>query len=166
MRIDTASQYREEQGILVLRMSGAMSGDNFSRRHWVVAETRRQWSEAEKQAIVADAERPGVNISAVARRHGIKPSLLFRWRRLARDRQDQPNTAFIPVTLALPVAEATVPKAAAEPVAPPACPTSAANQEHGQHRIEIALGNGCVVRIGAGVDVDSLRRILDAADGR
>jgi transposase-like protein len=38
----------------------------------VVTETRRRWSEAEKQAVVAEAERPGVNISAVARRHGIK----------------------------------------------------------------------------------------------
>jgi hypothetical protein len=42
-----------------------MSGDNFSRRYSVVAEARRRWSEAEKQAIVAEAERPGVNISAM-----------------------------------------------------------------------------------------------------
>jgi hypothetical protein len=40
-----------------------MSGDNFSRGHSVFAETRRRWSEAEKQSIVAEAERPGVNIS-------------------------------------------------------------------------------------------------------
>jgi transposase len=80
-----------------------MSGDNFSRRYSVVAEVRRRWSEAEKQAIVAEAARPGVNISAVARRHGIKPSLLFRWRRLARDTKDQQSTqVFIPVTPALP----------------------------------------------------------------
>jgi transposase len=128
-----------------------MSGANFSRRYSIVAEARRQWSEAEKQAVVAEAERPGVNISAVARRHGIKPSLLFRWRRLARDAQDQPSTAFIPVTLALPAVET---------------PPPAASREPAEQRIEIALGNGRVVRVGAGVDVDSLRRILDAADGR
>jgi transposase-like protein len=62
-----------------------MSGDNFPRRYSVVAETRRKWSDAEKHSIVAEAERPGANISAVARRHGIKPNLLFRWRRLARE---------------------------------------------------------------------------------
>jgi transposase len=78
-----------------------MSGDNFSRRYSVVAEARRRWSEAEKQAVVAEAERPGVNISSLARRHGIKPSLLFRWRRLARDSQDQSTPTFVPVTLAL-----------------------------------------------------------------
>ncbi len=73
-----------------------MSGDNFSRWYSVVAE-RRRWSEAEKLAIVTEAKRPGVIISAVARQHGIKPSLLFRWRRLARDRQDrQSKPAFIP----------------------------------------------------------------------
>jgi transposase len=143
-----------------------MSGDNFARRYSVVAEARRRWSEAEKQAIVAEAERPGVNISAVARRHGIKPSLLFRWRRLARDGEDrQSRPAFIPVTLALPAAEAPEP-AAAEADAPPVSPILAANLAPGEHRIEIALGNGRVVRVGAGIDADSLRRILDAADGR
>jgi transposase len=143
-----------------------MSGDNFSRRYSVVAEARRQWSEAEKQAIVAEAERPGVNISAVARRHGIKPSLLFRWRRLARDAQDEPSTAFMPVTLALPAAETPALEVAAEADALPVSPPPAASREPAEHRIEIALGNGRVVRVGAGVDVDSLRRILDAADGR
>ena len=143
-----------------------MSGDNFARRYSVVTETRRRWSEAEKQAVVAEAERPGVNISAVARRHGIKPSLLFRWRRLARDSQDQSTPAFVPVTLALPAAETPAPELAAEADPPPVSPPAAASETPDAHRIEIALGNGRVVRVGAGVDVDSLRRILGAADGR
>ena len=79
-----------------------ISRDNFSRRYSVVAETRRQWSDAEKQAIVAEAARPGANISAVARRHGIRPNQLFRWRRLAREDQEHKNKAvFVPVTVAL-----------------------------------------------------------------
>ena len=44
----------------------AISRDNFSRRYAVVADTRRQWSDEEKQSIVAEASRPDVNISAVA----------------------------------------------------------------------------------------------------
>jgi transposase len=144
-----------------------MSGDNFARRYSVVTETRRRWSEAEKQAVVAESERPGVNISAVARRHGIKPSLLFRWRRLARDGEDRQGTpAFIPLTLALPAAETPAPEAIAEAEASPVPPPAAASETPDAHRIEIALGNGRVVRVGAGVDVDSLRRILDAVDGR
>ena len=50
-----------------------MSGDNFAHRYAVVADTRRRWSEDEKQAIIGEALQPGVNVSAVARRHGIKP---------------------------------------------------------------------------------------------
>src|SRR5688572_2249695 len=143
-----------------------MSGDNFARRYSVVTEARRRWSEAEKQAVVAEAERPGVNISAVARRHGIKPSLLFRWRRLARDSQDQSTPTFVPVILALPATETPALEAAAEADALPVSPPPSASREPDAHRIEIALGNGRVVRVGAGIDVDSLRRILDAADGR
>ena len=115
---------------------------------------------------MAEAERPGVNISAVARRHGIKPSLLFHWRRLARDARDQPSAAFIPVTLALPAVGAPTQEPAAEADASPVLPPPAASREPGAHRIEIALGNRRVVRVGADVDVDSLRRILDAAEGR
>jgi transposase len=100
----------------------------------------------------------------VARRHGIKPSLLFRWRRLAQERPSTP--AFIPVTLALPTAVTLVPEAAVEADASPVSPPPAASREPDAHRIEIALGNGRVVRVGAGVDVDNLRRILDVADGR
>jgi len=36
-----------------------------------------------KRVITGEALQPGVNVPAVARRHGIKPGLLFRWRKLA-----------------------------------------------------------------------------------
>jgi transposase-like protein len=48
-----------------------ISGDNFPHQYAVVADTRRRWSEAEKQAIIGEALQPGVNVSAVARRHGM-----------------------------------------------------------------------------------------------
>jgi transposase len=140
-----------------------MSGDGFSRRYTVVAETRRRWSEAEKQVIVAEAARPDANISAVARRHGIKPSLLFRWRRMARKAPaPTPEMAFIPVTLALP----PVPEAARSTAdaSPPS--SSEAIPHYADSRIEIQLGNGRLVRVGAGVDAGALKRILDILDGR
>ncbi len=80
-----------------------MSGDSFARRYSVVADTQRRWSEDEKQAIIAEALQPGVNMSAVARKHGIKPSLLFRWRKLAKnDEKPEPAPAFLPVSLTVP----------------------------------------------------------------
>jgi transposase len=45
---------------------------------------RRRWSAGEKAAIVQEtyAPAPGMSVSLVARRHGIGPGQLFRWRRL------------------------------------------------------------------------------------
>ena len=57
-----------------------MSGRKAS-SHTVVVSTRRSWAAWEKRAIVEEARRATSSISAVARRHGITPSLLFRWRR-------------------------------------------------------------------------------------
>ena len=57
-----------------------MSGDS-SKGFDIVAETRRVRSDDEKRAIVAEASQGFRNASAVARRHGIKPSLLFRWKK-------------------------------------------------------------------------------------
>ena len=144
-----------------------MSGDNFSRRYSIIAETRRQWSDAEKQSIVAEAERPGANISAVARRHGIKPSLLFRWRRLAREAQVHAVApAFVPVTLALPPACTETPAWEVSPATNSGM--ASARSDAGQSRcddpIEIELGNGRLVRVATGVDTDVLQRIVDLLD--
>jgi len=46
-------------------------------------ERRRRWSTEEKLAIVQETYEPDVTISIVARRHGIQPSQLFAWRKLA-----------------------------------------------------------------------------------
>jgi transposase len=146
-----------------------MSGGKFSRQYAVVAETRRCWSDAEKDAIVAEAERPDVNISALARRHGIKPSLLFRWRRLARDANSfQAAPTFMPVTLALPAAdvEASPANSELDTGGRRSPPSAGAARHHADSRIEIELGNGRLVRVNADVDVTVLRRILDALERR
>ena len=56
------------------------SGHETSRDFSVVA-ARRMWSRAEKQSIVEETLVPGANVSAVARRHGVAQSLLYRWRK-------------------------------------------------------------------------------------
>ena len=44
---------------------------------------RRRWSAEEKARLVNETYQPGCSVSVVARRHGVAPSQLFNWRRLA-----------------------------------------------------------------------------------
>jgi transposase len=41
---------------------------------------RRRWSVAEKIRLVEETLQPGMSVSLVARKHGISPGLLFKWR--------------------------------------------------------------------------------------
>lgn len=43
---------------------------------------RRRWTPEEKRLMVEEAESPGMSVSAVARKYGIHPNQLFRWRKL------------------------------------------------------------------------------------
>jgi transposase len=45
---------------------------------------RRRFSSKDKGRIVAESFSPGVTVSEVARRHGMTPQHLFRWRHEAR----------------------------------------------------------------------------------
>jgi transposase len=45
-------------------------------------ERRRRYTANEKLALVDATMQPGMTVSAVARLHGVSPSLLFKWRQL------------------------------------------------------------------------------------
>ncbi|HEX4041587.1 MAG TPA: transposase [Xanthobacteraceae bacterium] len=60
---------------------------------------RRKWSVSEKMAIVAEMAG-GDNISEVARRHGLRPSQLFTWRRELRYAAEAAAApAFVPAVI-------------------------------------------------------------------
>ena len=44
---------------------------------------RRHWTASEKLSIVQETYEPDATVSLVARRHGMAPNQLFRWRKLA-----------------------------------------------------------------------------------
>ena len=46
---------------------------------------RRRWSAAEKRDIVQETFLPGMNLSSIARKNGINPSQLYKWRRLMEE---------------------------------------------------------------------------------
>ena len=43
---------------------------------------RRRWTTEQKLRIIEASFEPGETVSSVARRHGVAPNLLYRWRRL------------------------------------------------------------------------------------
>ena len=46
---------------------------------------RRRYTAQEKVRLVEETLQPGMTVSAVARLHGVSPSLLFQWRRRMSD---------------------------------------------------------------------------------
>lgn len=108
---------------------------------------RRRWSDEQKLAMVAEAARPGATLSLVARRHGISPSLLFRWRQRFSPPDDDGLPLFAPVELAGGMA-APMPAGAMAGL------------------IEIELAGGRRLRVDRHVDADALRRVLGVLEGR
>jgi transposase len=92
---------------------------------------------------------PDVNVSAIARRHGIQPSLLFRWREQFADAAkgdgelaSSPGASFVPVTL------------------------PASTPQQSICTVEIVLRNGRRVRVAASIDPAVLKRIVDVLEAR
>ena len=67
-------------------MSNTSNSNNFETVEVITSvQRRRRWSLDEKLAMVDESELPGMSVSYVARKHGVSPSQLFTWRRLARE---------------------------------------------------------------------------------
>jgi transposase len=124
-------------------------------------ERRRRWRIEEKLRIVAECERPGACLAAVARQHDVSSGLLWNWRRQARRgvlRVDlAPN--FFPVQVTdEPISRDRVQRSTSLAF-PSGMPASADTQ------IEIMLADGTMVRAGQNVSLVTLRRVLTALRG-
>ena len=130
-----------------------MSGHSTEERFVIVAEARRRRTRAEKEAIVAELNSTGGTVSAVARKHNIAASLLFRWRREFGTKtaagKAEAVRSFVPVTLPAPVAK----------------PDSFSGIMAGG-AIEIVLANGRRVLVSGTVDVGALKQVIEALDAR
>ena len=126
-------------------------------------ERRRHWRLEDKLRIVAEAERPGARFVDVARRHEVSRSLLWSWRDQVRRGVllPEPLPAFVPLRVTADPSEPE-PVTAAAP-APPSTPSfPAGGAGAGAGRVEIALPDGTVVRVGEGIGSAALRRVLAA----
>jgi len=127
-------------------MSGHEPTHNFA-----VVSTRRMRSLAEKQQIVGEATGPGANVSAVARRHGMTPSLLRRWIKASKSKNAILRSGFAPVAISPPPARHS------------GTPTPSV---FNASIIEVVLANGRVLRIGADIDMTALKRIAAALEDK
>jgi transposase len=118
------------------------------------AERRRRWSSDEKARLVEETLQAGETVCGVARRHGLAPSLLFSWRRQARQGHlgDEAMPALVAVEIASPPAPAST-------CAPPP-PSSPAARRARAGIIEIEFG-GCRVCVDRDVDAAALQRVLE-----
>lgn len=130
-----------------------------------VPEARRNFRMADKRRMVAEAAAPGASVSAVARRYGIAPRLLFRWKQELAPPQTQPKAepVFLPVTV-------SDGPAAAE--AAPSAPPQSAGLVHGPliierspQEIEVELVGGRRLRFARDTDPETVRAMVALLEG-
>ena len=148
-------------------------------------ERRRRWSDQEREAILADADRPGTTVKAVARRHGVAESLVYGWRKARRQAEAavaEPmqfiaygaldgSQTLPPATMMVSPAPAPTPapRPARKPIAPEPRDDDAALDElvrpHPGSRpgsIDIALRTGVRLSVDSYVNERALTRVLRA----
>jgi len=118
------------------------------------AERRRRWSHDEKVRLIEEILQPGETVCGVARRHGLAQSLLFTWRRQAR--QGRLGGEALPALVPVEITSAPAPASTGAPQPPSSPPVQRARVG----LIEIELG-GCRVRVDRDVDPEALQRVLE-----
>ena len=135
----------------------------------VVVERRRQWTPAEKVALMAEVEAEGGRLSVVGRRHGISTSLLYNWRSGWKAAALSARaTAVRPAEfIQLGVVADTSGESPPMPIRPSAICRRGTGLALAERAgvIEIDLPDGVRVRVDSGVNEKALRRVLSALRG-
>lgn len=116
---------------------------------------RRKWALADKMALVAEMAATD-NISELARRHGLRPSQLFTWRRELRYAAEATvSPSFVPAVIEPP------PAAAPEEVPAPAKRRRTRRSRMPVAAIELEI-DGVSVKIARGADAQAIAAVIDA----
>jgi transposase len=123
------------------------------------SERRRRWTSEQKYQIVLDSLAAGASVASVARNHGVHPTLIYAWRRLARmgrlPAPSEDGVKFVPVTI--------VPARRAVSVS--VVPRDAAGSAMADTRLEVVLRNGRMLRVPEGVTPSRAGALADALEG-
>lgn len=127
-------------------------------------ERRRRFSVEQKLAILTEATTPGASLSAVARRHGLLPAQVYKWRRLAElGVIGVPGASELPSFVAVEITRDVLPLPAPVTENNPAAINDAPRRRRRKKAglIEIELESGRRVRVDRDVDAAALGRVLD-----
>ena len=120
-------------------------------------EVRRSYTPEEKARLLTEAAVPGARVLLVAQRHGVSPSLVYRWRRQAEGRavrKAPPRPpAFVPLLLD-----------GGEPASGSAPPARPPEGDGLGGQVEVVLRNGRLLRVGVGADAAAVARLAAALE--
>jgi transposase len=121
---------------------------------------RRDWPREVKASIVAESYSGRETVCDVARRHGLAPNQLFRWRSELRKQLAERGMALPPASAPPPFVPAVVDPQAASEVAP------ASRRRRKRRRlnagaVELEI-DGVSVTIGRGADADVIGAVIEA----
>ena len=102
-----------------------------------------KYSDTFKRKLVAESHVAGASVPMVAKKHGVDPNRIYKWRGEARFQADAPEDgSFIPVELAPNDADSTLALSDAAPKITPSL----------RSQIDITLENGRKLSVSDGVD--------------
>lgn len=120
------------------------------------AERRRRWSYEDKVRLIEETMQSGRTVCDVARRHGLAQSLLFTWRRQAR--QGCLGVGAVPAIVPVEITPSQADAPAGAP--PPPSPSRPASAPPSMRAGTIEIGD-CCVRVDRDVDTEALRCVLE-----
>lgn len=120
-------------------------------------ERRREYTAAQRAQILTEVALPGARVLVVAQRHGISPSLVYRWRREAAGRPARKlrlrPPSFVPLLVE-----------GGNPTAGPTRSAEPASSRAEAARVEVVLRNGRLLRVGSMADPEDVARLAAALE--
>ena len=152
--------------------TGRMSGRNGGVQIVGRLSGRRSWSLEQKLRIIGEAFSPGSSVTQVSERHDVSTGQLYTWRKQLLDGElcgpGRAISQFVQVEAAAAPAPQTgsaiLPAAGVAALTATAHAPDKAGSQSGL--IEIELGSGTKVRVGADVAMEALGRVLDMLERR
>ncbi|MGD9715098.1 MAG: transposase [Thermomicrobiales bacterium] len=127
----------------------------------MMPDSRRNFRLSDKKRIIAEAMAPGASVSSVARRYGIAPRVLFRWKQ--EQAPPEPEPVFLPVAVRDESVAAEQASHLPDISAPPA--GAAVIVERARDDIEVELAGGRRLRFAPDTNPATVRTMIDMLEG-